>query len=35
MTGVKFGVDDGEKVGLVGRNGVGKSTLSVVLVGGR
>ena len=27
MTGVKFGVDDGEKVGLVGRNGVGKSTL--------
>ena len=27
MTGVKFGVDDGEKVGVVGRNGVGKSTL--------
>ncbi len=33
MTGVKFGVDDGEKVGLVGRNGVGKSTLFGMLAG--
>ena len=27
MRDVKFSVDDGEKVGVVGRNGVGKSTL--------
>jgi ATPase subunit of ABC transporter with duplicated ATPase domains len=27
MKDVKFSVDDGEKVGVVGRNGVGKSTL--------
>lgn len=27
MTNVKFSVDDGEKVGIIGRNGVGKSTL--------
>ena len=33
MTGVKFGVDDGEKVGVVGRNGVGKSTLFGILAG--
>ncbi len=30
---VKFSVDDGEKVGVVGRNGVGKSTLFGILVG--
>ena len=33
MTGVKFGVDDGEKVGLIGRNGIGKSTLFGMLTG--
>lgn len=33
MTGVKFSVDDGEKVGLIGRNGVGKSTLFGILAG--
>lgn len=33
MTGVKFSVDDGEKVGVVGRNGVGKSTLFGILAG--
>ena len=31
MKGVKFSVDDGEKVGVVGRNGVGKSTLFGIL----
>lgn len=31
MTGVKFSIDDGEKVGVVGRNGVGKSTLFGIL----
>ncbi len=31
MTGLKFGVDDGEKVGLIGRNGVGKTTLFGIL----
>ena len=30
---VKFSVDDGEKVGVVGRNGVGKSTLFGILAG--
>ena len=30
---VKFSVDDGEKVGVVGRNGVGKSTLFGILSG--
>ncbi|OYX43382.1 hypothetical protein B7Y94_01580, partial [Candidatus Saccharibacteria bacterium 32-49-12] len=30
---VKFSVDDGEKVGVVGRNGVGKSTLFGILTG--
>ena len=33
MKGVKFSVDDGEKVGVVGRNGVGKSTLFGILAG--
>ena len=33
MTGVKFSVDDGEKVGVIGRNGVGKSTLFGILSG--
>ncbi len=33
MTGIKFHVDDGEKVGVVGRNGVGKSTLFGILTG--
>lgn len=33
MTGVKFSVDDNEKVGVVGRNGVGKSTLFGILTG--
>ena len=33
MTDVKFSVNDGEKVGLVGRNGVGKSTLFGMLTG--
>ena len=33
MSGVKFSVDDGEKVGLIGRNGVGKSTLFGMLAG--
>lgn len=33
MTGVKFGVDDGEKVGVIGRNGIGKSTLFHILTG--
>lgn len=33
MSHVKFSVNDGEKVGLVGRNGVGKSTLFGMLAG--
>lgn len=33
MTGVKFSIDDGEKVGVVGRNGVGKSTLFGIVAG--
>lgn len=33
MTNVKFSVDDGEKVGVIGRNGVGKSTLFGMLAG--
>lgn len=33
MSDVKFSVNDGEKVGLVGRNGVGKSTLFGMLSG--
>ena len=33
MSDVKFSVNDGEKVGLVGRNGVGKATLFGMLAG--
>lgn len=33
MSGVKFSIDDGEKIGVVGRNGVGKSTLFGILAG--
>lgn len=33
MTNVKFSIDDGEKVGVVGRNGVGKTTLFGILSG--
>lgn len=33
MSGIKFSIDDGEKVGIVGRNGVGKSTLFGILTG--
>lgn len=33
MTSTHFSIDDGEKVGLIGRNGVGKSTLFGILAG--
>lgn len=33
MSGIKFSVDDGEKIGIIGRNGVGKSTLFGILTG--
>lgn len=33
MSGVKFSIGDGEKVGVIGRNGVGKSTLFGILAG--
>lgn len=33
MHGIKFSVSDGEKVGVIGRNGVGKSTLFGILAG--
>lgn len=33
MTGIKFSVDEFEKVGVVGRNGIGKSTLFGILNG--
>lgn len=33
MSQVKFSIDDGEKVGVIGRNGVGKSTLFGILAG--
>jgi ATPase subunit of ABC transporter with duplicated ATPase domains len=33
MTNIKFSIDVGEKVGVVGRNGVGKSTLFGILAG--
>ncbi len=33
MREVKFSIEDGEKVGVIGRNGVGKSTLFGILAG--
>lgn len=33
MSNVKFSIDDGEKIGVIGRNGVGKSTLFGILTG--
>ncbi|MCX6728725.1 MAG: ABC-F family ATP-binding cassette domain-containing protein [Candidatus Saccharibacteria bacterium] len=33
MSGIKFSIDDSEKVGVIGRNGVGKSTLFGILTG--
>ena len=33
MSGVSFSVDRGEKVGIIGRNGIGKSTLFSILNG--
>jgi len=33
MSGIKFSIDEGEKVGVIGRNGVGKSTLFGILSG--
>jgi len=33
MKNVKFSIDDGEKIGVIGRNGVGKSTLFGMLAG--
>ena len=33
MSGIKFSIDDGEKLGVIGRNGVGKSTLFGILAG--
>ena len=31
MSSIRFSINSGEKVGLVGRNGVGKSTLFNIL----
>ena len=33
MKNIKFSIDDGEKIGIIGRNGVGKSTLFGILAG--
>jgi ATP-binding cassette, subfamily F, member 3 len=33
MSGVKFSIGDSEKIGVIGRNGVGKSTLFGILAG--
>jgi ATPase subunit of ABC transporter with duplicated ATPase domains len=33
MSDVRFSVDDGEKIGIIGRNGIGKSTLFGILAG--
>jgi len=34
MKNVRFTIEDGEKIGIIGRNGVGKSTLFEILAGG-
>lgn len=33
MSNIRFSIDDGEKIGVIGRNGVGKSTLFGILAG--
>ena len=33
LQNIKFSIDEGEKVGLIGRNGIGKSTLFSILLG--
>jgi ATP-binding cassette subfamily F protein 3 len=33
MSGIRFSVDDREKIGVIGRNGIGKSTLFGILTG--
>ncbi len=33
LQNIKFSIDEGEKVGLIGRNGIGKSTLFSILFG--
>ena len=33
MSNIRFSVDDNEKIGIIGRNGIGKSTLFGILVG--
>jgi len=33
MSNIKFSIDDGEKIGVIGRNGVGKSTLFGIVAG--
>lgn len=33
MSGIRFSIDDGEKIGVIGRNGVGKSTLFGIVTG--
>ena len=33
MQNVRFTINDGEKIGVIGRNGVGKSTLFGILSG--
>jgi ATP-binding cassette subfamily F protein 3 len=33
MTNIRFSINDGEKIGVIGRNGVGKSTLFGILAG--
>ena len=33
MSNIRLNVDDGEKIGVIGRNGIGKSTLFGLLTG--
>lgn len=33
MSNIRFSIDDGEKIGVIGRNGVGKSTMFGILAG--